>query len=437
MQSKIPEILNWFSKISVMNTKTLKGSEIKAFMAFTLDVCHDNDLEEPYFYFDLKVAIEYELNEEFGDAIERYKNVYEQIKSNETSNYTLNSAKKIFEPKISKMLYCYAELDYKNKDYDNAIRYFKEAINDEYMTNDIKIDCKVKLVFSLNYQGDIEIKDEWYEWHKSASEKFEEALSIINSDWKVKNKIWDSILNNLKNGLVKCYIKFATISWSSYDINSMEKSINYLNKARSLNGKSVYDYLYVYYYLYKAKNEFNDSYKSDYIYQAQKYAPRIKDYIFRLHRDDYTVVDELYYKSRDIIDLKNQINSKNYEISNLNYELNCIINDINNTQSIINNKKILIKNKNDVINSLVDMVNSSLIKGKEINNKTDETIKEEKDNLNKVEKNIKDNKDFMQEIKEFEKQKNEDIKNFKNNNKILEQKNQQLMLMLTSLESKF
>ena len=87
------------------------------------------------------------------------------------------------------------------------------------------------------------------------------------------------------------YIKFATISWSSYDINSMEKSINYLNKARSVNGKSAYDYLYVYYYLYKAKNEFNDSYKSDYIYQAQKYAPKIKDYIFRLYRDDYTVVD--------------------------------------------------------------------------------------------------------------------------------------------------
>lgn len=52
MQSKIPDILNWFSKISIMNTKTLKFSEIKAFMAFTLDVCHDNDLEEPYFYFD-------------------------------------------------------------------------------------------------------------------------------------------------------------------------------------------------------------------------------------------------------------------------------------------------------------------------------------------------------------------------------------------------
>ena len=185
MQSKIPEILNWFSKISVMNTKTLKGSEIKAFIKFTLDVCHDNDLEEPYFYFDLKVAIEYEMNEEFGDAIERYKNVYEQIKSNETSNYTLNSAKKIFEPKISKMLYCYAELDYKNKDYDNAIRYFKEAINDEYMTNDIKIDCKVKLVFSLNYQGDIEIKDEWYEWYKSASEKFEEALNSSSGKYVV------------------------------------------------------------------------------------------------------------------------------------------------------------------------------------------------------------------------------------------------------------
>ena len=104
MQGKIPEILNWFSKISVMNTKTLKGSEIKAFMAFTLDVCHDNDLEEPYFYFDLKVAIEYELNEEFGDAIERYKNVYEQIKSNETSNYTLNSAKKFLNQKYQK---CY------------------------------------------------------------------------------------------------------------------------------------------------------------------------------------------------------------------------------------------------------------------------------------------------------------------------------------------
>ena len=81
------------------------------------------------------------------------------------------------------------------------------------------------------------------------------------------------------------------------------------------------------------------------------------------------------------------------------------------------------------------MIDSLLEKGKEINNQTDATINEEKDNLYTIKKNIQGNKDFVKGIKELEKQKNEDIKNFRTKNKILEQKNQQLMLMLTTLES--
>ena len=45
-------------------------------------------------------------------------------------------------------------------------------------------------------------------------------------------------------------------------------------------------------------------------------------------------------------------------------------------------------------------------------------------------------KNFIVVMKELEKQKNEEIQSFRNNNKALEQKNKQLMGMLTILESK-
>ena len=429
------EKFDWFAQISGLNnSKTLKKSEIDYFIKLVIEFCHDNsEDDEPYFYDDLYSAIKYEVKEDFNWAAYEYKEVYKSIKNNETSNYKLNEAKKIFEPKISKMLYCEAESYYKIKYYGDASSYFKDAINDEYMTNDIKLECKVKLVYSLYYKGEIDLKEELY---TQASENFEEALNIINSDWKVKNKICDWVLAAIKRGLAKCYTKFAERAWSNSYINDMEKSINYLNKAQSFNdNKLIHDALYVYYYLYKAKNEYNYYNKYNYIYQALNYAPKNYDYILRVYRKDYYVIEELYNKSRNIIEFKNQIISKNSNVSNINYELNSIKNNISNTQSIINSKKTLIKNKNDAIKSLNSLIDSLLEKGKEINNQTDATINEEKDNLYTIKKNIQGNKDFVKGIKELEKQKNEDIKNFRTKNKILEQKNQQLMLMLTTLES--
>ena len=71
-----------------------------------------------------------------------------------------------------------------------------------------------------------------------------------------------------------------------------------------------------------------------------------------------------------------------------------------------------------------------------LNNDTEKTINEEKNKVDEVEKNIKEEKNFIVVMKELEKQKNEEIQSFRNNNKTLEQKNKQLMGMLTILESK-
>ena len=57
---------------------------------------------------------------------------------------------------------------------------------------------------------------------------------------------------------------------------------------------------------------------------------------------------------------------------------------------------------------------------------------ENTDNVN----NDTEKKNFIVVMKELEKQKNEEIQSFRNNNKALEQKNKQLMGMLTILESK-
>ena len=53
-----------------------------------------------------------------------------------------------------------------------------------------------------------------------------------------------------------------------------------------------------------------------------------------------------------------------------------------------------------------------------------------------LKKILRKNKDFIKEIKKFEKQKNEEIESFRNNNIKLEEKNKQLMGILTLLESK-
>ena len=63
---------------------------------------------------------------------------------------------------------------------------------------EIKIECKIILVNSLYKEGENNLKSEYYE---SACEKFEEALNIINSNWKVKNKFFysDNLIRYLVN----------------------------------------------------------------------------------------------------------------------------------------------------------------------------------------------------------------------------------------------
>ena len=72
----------------------------------------------------------------------------------------------------------------------------------------------------------------------------------------------------------------------------------------------------------------------------------------------------------------------------------------------------------------------------EKNNKTYGITNDEKTQVKETEKNIKQQKDFAEEMKELEKQREEEIKNMKNDDADLKQKNAQLILMLNIIESK-
>ena len=72
----------------------------------------------------------------------------------------------------------------------------------------------------------------------------------------------------------------------------------------------------------------------------------------------------------------------------------------------------------------------------EKNNKTYGITNDEKTQVKETEKNIKQQKDFAEEMKELEKQREEEIKNMKNDGADLKQKNAQLILMLSVVESK-
>lgn len=72
----------------------------------------------------------------------------------------------------------------------------------------------------------------------------------------------------------------------------------------------------------------------------------------------------------------------------------------------------------------------------EKNNKTYGITNDEKTQVKETEKNIKQQKDFAEEMKELEKQREEEIKNMKNDGADLKQKNAQLILMLNIIESK-
>jgi len=94
--------------------------------------------------------------------------------------------------------------------------------------------------------------------------------------------------------------------------------------------------LELYYYLYKAYNE-SGSNITYYLEKAKEFA------------ESGIYVENLYNKSRNISDLKNNIRQKEINISNLNYELNSINNKISNVQSMINAKETVISNKNKEI----------------------------------------------------------------------------------------
>lgn len=182
----------------------------------------------------------------------------------------------------------------------------------------------------------------------------------------------------------------------------------------------------LYYNLYRA-NYYNsdNSMRQSFLLSAKKFEePGIN-------------VTELYNKTVIINDLINQINQKQSNISKFNDELNTIKNNIRNQEYIIKSKRGLIKNKNDDINKLNLLADSLSSKNKEINNEADKTINNEKNQVNEIKVNIDNNKDFMKQLKIFEDQKKEDINNMKNNNALLKQKNQELTLILNSLENKF
>ena len=439
-----PLTIEWLNQLKNKNRKTLKISEIDYFIQLLDDFYIQNGTaEDPYFYDDLKRAIKYEISENKYDidyyaAYSNYKDVYESIKDN-LSCYKLSQAKKMFETKMSEMLYIHLRDSYKSKKYDDftAIYTAREFINDEYMTENYKIECKIILVNALYKEGENNLKSEYYE---SACEKFEEALNIINSNWKVKNKFFYS--DNLIRYLVNAYEKLAIKNWQL----NMKKSIEYLDKVRNINNNktSLID-LYIYYYLFNAYHNNDDSSRTNYLYQAQKFVEGSNYCLCRLPENRYFLcyfrnyihndITDLYEKQNKIIELKNKINMKNSEVSNLNHEFYSIKNDISNIESLINPKKKLIKSKNEEITALNKLVDSLILQEKEVNNKTENVIKEEENKVNEIKKNVSANKDFIKEIKELEKQKKEEIQNFKNSNKNLEEKNKQLILMLSSLEN--
>ena len=236
-------------------------------------------------------------------------------------------------------------------------------------------------------------------------------------------------------------IEIAKENWSN-NITSMETAMDYLRKAKNLyNVSSIEDFylraIKLYYYCYKAYYE-SSSNRTSNLDMARKYQ---KDGSFSAYNGIFsnTGIDDvnyLYNKSRNIDNLESQIGQKRNNISNLNYELNSINNNINNTQSMINAKNNAISNKNSAISELNNLASTLISNGNEINNETKDAINEVKNQVNEVKKNIQEKKEFVKEIAKLEKQKKEDIENMKNNNKNLKQKNEQLMLMLTALESK-
>lgn len=398
------------------------------------------------FFFELEIAFEAELNKEFRYSAERYINAFEEIKYR-CPNKALNFIKK----RISKMKYNDALECYNDEDHlSTGIQLFEEYINDNYMTDDIKLDCQVKLVSGLYKEGDISFK---YGNYKGAYEDYEKALKIINSYWQIKDRFRE--LSSLKSKFGKTCEKLAIEKWNKYDY----KKNNFLgcDKHININGFKPFDYkkyldelftnmqiaisylqsaenfgiylplkknLKLFYSLYKAYHESDYSNRVFYLYKAIDFA------------ESGINCSDLYNKSEHIKVLKISIEQKIIKLTNLNRELNSINNDINNIQSLIDVKKQSISNKNNDMDSLNNLADSLISNSQEIITGNENVVNDGKKQLENTENNIKKKEIFVEQIKRLENEKKKDIENIKINNKWLKQKNDQLILILTNLESK-
>ena len=309
---------------------------------------------------------------------------------------------------------------YKNeKDYTTAIDKLKEYLECKHITNEMRTDYKKLILNCIYLQGKSEYNDKNYSY---ALELFEEALD--KKLHGLASTYTDPSKDNITYYLSLIYEKLAKENWDNNNIYYMEKSIEYLKKSKNLNRPlSIQSKFELYYYLYKAYNE-PSSYRTSYLENAKSF------------EESGINVANLYYKSKHISDLYNDISYKQNKISNLKYELNNINSNISNTQLIINAKNLAISNKKENIKELNNLADNLITKGGEINYKTDESIQETKKQVKEANENIEEKKNFINEIKELETQKEEEIKNMKNNNFNLKQKNEQLISMLNALESK-
>ena len=161
--------------VDAFNLNKISQYDYKFYMCMISYCGHEYHIDE-YLLDNLKNAYNNESIKYYNTALDNYTEFYEGIK--DKIPYTFKSeTKKFFENKISKMKYNIANSYYEEKDYEQAINYFKDYINDNNITNDIKSDCKYKLALSLYENGKEYNKQENY-W--DAKEYLEEAFNFLN-----------------------------------------------------------------------------------------------------------------------------------------------------------------------------------------------------------------------------------------------------------------
>ena len=215
------------------------------------------------------------------NARDDYKMVYNWLEEDSNFPYSKRiEVKNFIKKKISNMLYDDAYIYYEEKNYKKSINRCENAIEDDYMIDDVKLSCKKLLIDSYIKQGNLDKENHQY---SAAIDYYEKTLNLRNSDYRLKDYSCD--FQYLKRDLVSCYIYFAKESWDNNDEGKMEKAINYINRAKKyddelfkiksplsvLNAEIVpiiWYYFHIYYYLHKAKSESDNSKRSNYIYQA-------------------------------------------------------------------------------------------------------------------------------------------------------------------------